>query len=233
MLLGCTLVHAAETSGSARDLSGMWWLEAYTPQLKPMDGSAVPYTPEGKAEADKNAAAIAAGTFNDQAVTMCLLQGLPRAMSSAYPMKIVQHDRSISFIHEQNHAFWHAIIGIEHTPIDEIEPAFMGESVAKWQGNTLVIDSVVFKANSYLDGQGMPHSDELHVVQRLTKINGGKQLEDIMTIEDPVIFTKPWQARLTYEWRPDAKIMEYVCGEPKRALIGDRAKAMPLRWSPL
>lgn len=207
-------------SSDAHNLSGQWWIEHYTPTLTPLDGSPVPYTVAGRAEAASNAAAIRAGKFEDPARTICLLPGLPRAMISAYPMKLVQHDRSITFIHEQTHAFWHAVIGGTRNPDpDSIDPAFMGgESIATWEGDTLVIDSRYFKSKSYLDDRGMPHGDDLHVVQRLSKIDGGKKLEALMTIEDPAIFTKPWTARRTYAWRPDVKIMEYVCGEPKRVL---------------
>lgn len=210
---------AAEMTAS-RDISGMWWIKDYAPALTPMDGSPVPYTAAGKAAAAKNAAAIKAGTFVDPPLTTCLLPGLPRAMISAYPMKIVQHDRSVTFIHEQTHAFWHAVIGIPHAPNpDDIDSAFMGgESVAQWKGDTLVIDTLYFKAKTFLDDRGMPHGDDLHVTQRLRKIAGGKELEAVMTIEDPAMFTKPWQARRTYQWRPDVKLQEYVCGDPKRVL---------------
>lgn len=208
------------SDAAGQDISGMWWIENYSPTLRPADGSAVPYTAAGKAAADKNAAAIKAGTFVDPPLTTCLLPGLPRAMMSAYPMKIVQHDRTVTFIHEQTHAFWHAVVGVPHDPKpDEIDSAFMGgESVGKWDGDALTIDTLYFKPNSYLDDRGMPHSENLHLTQRLRKIDGGKKLEAIMTIEDPTIFTKPWTARRVYQWRPDVKIQEYVCGEPKRVL---------------
>lgn len=207
-------------SATARDLSGMWWIERYEPALTPADGRPVPYTRHGRTLATKNAAAIRAGTFEDPPLTTCLLPGLPRAMLSPYPLKIVQHGRSITFIHEQTHAFWHAIIGVPRNPDpDSVDSAFMGgEAVGQWAGDTLVIESRYFKANSYLDDRGMPHSEDLTVVQRLRRSGDGKHLEALITITDPEIFTRPWTARRNYAWRPDVKLAEYVCGEPKRVL---------------
>ena len=57
------------------------------------------------------------------------------------------------------------------------------------------------------------------MVERFRKINGGTQLEDLITMEDPVTFTRPWTARRVYEWRPDIRLMEYVCEENNRNIV--------------
>ena len=71
---------------------------------------------------------------------------------------------------------------------------------------------------------------QLHLVQRMRKINAGHQLEVLSIIEDPVMFTAPWQFVRTYEFRPDIEIMEYPCGEEHRYLSGDHVLGQRLNW---
>ena len=69
-----------------------------------------------------------------------------------------------------------------------------------------------------LPGTAAPHSDEMHVTERLQKINSGKQLEDVVTIEDSKNYTRPWSARFVYDTHPEVRLEAYVCGETHRNL---------------
>src|SRR4029079_11026963 len=81
----------------------------------------------------------------------------------------------------------------------------------------LVIVTKGFNEKTFIDGNGVPHSDSLHVTERIRKINGGRELEDIATVEDPVMFTKPWSARFVYEQHPELRLdTSYTCGEKHR-----------------
>ncbi len=71
---------------------------------------------------------------------------------------------------------------------------------------------------TFLDNSGAPHTDQLKTLERIRKINGGKELEDVVAIHDPGVFTKDWSARFVYQARPDLRIMDYSCGEKHRDL---------------
>lgn len=226
------LSSAAFAATKARDLHGVWWIENFDPQLLPADGSAIPFTAQGLAQYQKNKAGLASGEVKDTAITRCLPEALPRAMSSAYPFQIVEHGDLVTFIHEANHAFWSVVLNGTHPGEDDVEPSFMGgSSIGRWQGDTLVIDTLGFKPNSFLDLSGIPHGDQLHVVTRLRTLHAGKQLEAIMTLEDAEFFSTPWTVKRTYERRPDVQLMEFVCGESHRYLPGERSKGVILNWS--
>ena len=94
----------------------------------------------------------------------------------------------------------------------------MGDSVARWDGDNLVIDSTNFKSDAiFLDSSGLPASDKLHLVEHIRLKNGGKQLEDEITVDDPSIFTKPWTARRTFDRHDKVEVgVDWVCGEPHR-----------------
>jgi hypothetical protein len=99
----------------------------------------------------------------------------------------------------------------------------MGDGIGRWEGETLIIDSNNFNAKSWLDDSGLPHSEKLHVIERLRLRVGGRMLEDQITIEDPPMFTHPWTVQLVFERQKEVSIQtDWVCGEPHRAPSGTR-----------
>jgi hypothetical protein len=91
----------------------------------------------------------------------------------------------------------------------------MGDSVGHWDGNTLVIDTINFKRPLWLDVDGTPTSNDVHLIQRIRKINeGGAMLEIVTTIDDPEMYAAPWSEVRIYAWRPDKQTFaEYNCEE--------------------
>jgi len=126
---------------------------------------------------------------------MCMPFGLMRSMNAPYPVQIMQSDRYIAFLFEQNTWFHVVPFRAEHTP--DPNPTWFGDSIAKWDGDTLVIDTVDFNGYTRLDTRGNPHSDKLHLVQRFTRTNAG-QIAHTVTIDDPVFYTKPWTNERTW-----------------------------------
>jgi hypothetical protein len=98
----------------------------------------------------------------------------------------------------------------------ELTPYFSGHSVGHWESDTLVAETAGFKDTNFLDSTGAPHSDEMTTVERIRKINAGKQLEAVITIADPQYLTKPFSARFVYDWHPEVQLQTYVCGEEHR-----------------
>jgi hypothetical protein len=88
----------------------------------------------------------------------------------------------------------------------------MGHATGKYDGDALVIDTVGFNDKTWLDPMGLPHSDALHVIERMRRVDHDT-LEDQITIDDPKAYTKPWTATKIFKRKPDWQIQEYVCEE--------------------
>jgi hypothetical protein len=130
----------------------------------------------------------------------CLPAGVPRI--SPFPYKIVQTPKLIVILDEGNvHSYRQFFMdGREHPK--NAEPLWMGHSVAGWEGDTLVVDTVGFNEKTWLNGQGIPHTDKLHVIERFTRPEFGK-LEIEITIEDTGAFTRTHTFRRTHTLMPD------------------------------
>src|SRR6202789_1244099 len=104
----------------------------------------------------------------DDPSARCLLVGVPRITNEPLPIKIIQTKDEITFLYETFHAF--RVIptdGRKHP--DDINPSFLGDSVAHWDGDTLVVDVIGFNDKTWLAGVGTIHSEELHVIERFTR----------------------------------------------------------------
>jgi predicted hotdog family 3-hydroxylacyl-ACP dehydratase len=86
----------------------------------------------------------------------------------------------------------------------------MGASIGRWEGATLVADTLGFNDKTTLDREGYPHSDAMHLVEHIRRVDHDN-LVDLLTVEDPKAYTKPWSATLNFRLRPDWRIMEHVC----------------------
>ena len=94
----------------------------------------------------------------------------------------------------------------EHKP----GPYWVGDSIARWEGDTLVVDTASFNEYTWLNGNGAPHSDALKLTERYRLVEGGKYLEVKVTADDPKVLTKPYTYTRYYE-RTTNEIQEYVC----------------------
>ena len=164
---------------------------------------------------------------HDEPRAMCLPSGFPSGMLYILPIQIVQNPSHIVIIPELQRAA--RIIptdGRAHRT--GIEPTYYGDSVGKWEGDTLVIDSVNFKRwilddYHYTDPTKTRwHSEELHTIERLTR--AGDKLRYQITIDDPKIFTHPFSQDFELTLRPDWEplgLLEYVCEENNRCAGGN------------
>jgi hypothetical protein len=218
------LSSAAEAQKSADsegpDISGVWWASSYSPKIQPIGGGELPFTPAGRTAYEKNMAGLRNGSVEDAARTLCTPDGVPRLLETPYPFQIIQTRGQVTIVYEMNHAI-RLVDMTKPVASDEelsILPYYDGHSAGRWEGNTLVIQTAGFKEQTFIDAYGAPHSDEMHVSERLQKINGGRQLEDVVTIEDPKNYTRPWSARFVYDAHPEVRLEAYVCGETHRNL---------------
>jgi hypothetical protein len=124
-------------------------------------------------------------------------------------MQIVQAPGQVIMLFEYDHFVRRIYTDGRAHDMDQ-GPLWMGDSIGKWEGDTLVADTVSFNDKSLIDRVGHPHSDALHVVERVRRVDQNS-LEIGLTVEDPKAFTKPWNTKLIFESKPDWKIMEQIC----------------------
>jgi hypothetical protein len=198
----------------AADISGMWWVKDRS-EVARLDHDKLPFTPEGAEQYKQNKADIASGKGLAVEHNKCLPPGVPRLMLARYPFQILQRPEQVTFLHEKMHLFRLIYIDKEHPHFDL---SYDGESVGKWDGDTLVVDTTDFKDESVIDKTGIPHSDELHVVERFSTKDRGKTLVDQVTMEDPKTFTQPVTFSIEFAKAPKEELMEDVCtfGPPMR-----------------
>lgn len=94
----------------------------------------------------------------------------------------------------------------------DLGPTWYGHSIGKWDGDTLVVDRVGFNEGTYIQPQGVPHTDMLHIIERFRRPDLG-HLEVEMTFEDAGAYVRPWTRKVAYELQPDHEVDEYVCNE--------------------
>ena len=159
------------------------------------------------------------GTPVAEAATFCRPIGLMRQLDFAWNNQWLMAGE----VNLQVFLEWHEVrtvhLGKNHPK--SLQPTYMGHSVGRWEGETLVVDTIGFNDRTWLDRAGTPHGMQLHLIEHLSKIEGGKVLEDVVTIEDPEFFTRPYSLRLLYSWRPDLRLEQVTCEEAMRANIVD------------
>ena len=141
----------------------------------------------------------------------CFPPGVPRIyiQEPPLPMEIIQIPGRVIELFEYDH-FVRQFYTDGRDHYKDLGPTWMGDSIARWQGDTLVIDTTGFNDKTLLDKIGHPHSDALHVVERIRRVDHNSLVIDI-TIDDPKAYTKTWGGRLSFELKPDWNIMEHIC----------------------
>jgi len=152
----------------------------------------------------------------------CLPQGIVRDDLLSYnPFKIIQTPGVIAILYEVDNMFRQVYTDGRKLPVDP-QPAWVGYSVGKWDGDTLVVDSAGFNDRSWLDAFGHPHSEALRIQERFHRRDFG-HMDLQLTIDDPKMYTRPFTVKVTEVLVPDSDILEYVCeNEPDRAHLPGR-----------
>jgi hypothetical protein len=191
------------------DLNGVW-SAPFTPDISKALGHQPPFTPYG-------AARFAKEDEIDDPLTKCLPIGPARGIQAGImPFQIVQTPSVFTILFENQHTF-----RIIHTdgrshPKD-LDPTWFGDSIGKWEGDTLVVDTVGLDDRTWLDTAGHEHSDQLHLVERFQKVDGNN-INWAVTFEDAKYFTEPWSITLPIA-RQNTEIMSYSCEENEKDRI--------------
>jgi hypothetical protein len=221
VLAGCLLAGStpAQQATSAQDVWGVWWVTKYSPKIELIGGGDIPYNAQGQAAYRKNIAGLKDGSITDEARRVCVPDGIPRILGNPYPFLIIPARGHIVMTYELNHVIRIIIMDQPQVSAEELEIAtyYSGHSVGHWQGDTLVIETAGYNEETFLDATGAPHSDQMATVERIRRISGGKQLEDVVTVTDPDYLIKAFSARFVYDAHPEVRIdADYNCGEPHR-----------------
>ena len=144
----------------------------------------------------------------------CKPTGVPAINTAPIPYKIIQTPRLVLILYEDASTFRQIFLDSRKTVQDAV-PRFMGYSTGRWDGDTLVVDTVGFNDKYWLDRMGHPNSDGLHLIERFRRRDVG-HLDIEMTIDDPKTYTKP----ITYTQKttliPDEDLLEYFCSENEK-----------------
>jgi hypothetical protein len=219
MLAGAAAVFAASVAiaaGAEPNLSGVWWATTYSPKILVAGGGDPPLNAAGKTQYQENKAGLKSGSLVDKARKMCTPDGVPRVMETPYPFELFQVPAGqVTMLHELNHQLRTVALNKPLRSYDDVFPFanYNGYSVGHYEGDTLVVQSNGFNEDTFLDSTGLPHSDEMVTTERIRKI-GNNQLEDVITIHDPKLYTKDWQTRFVYTQRNDLRIEDYSCNDP-------------------
>ena len=170
-----------------------------------VEGNEIPYQPWAAAKKKENGE----NWLTRDPEVKCFMPGIPRATYMPYPLQIVQSSSTILMAYEFTSAS--RVIRM-NSSAKSPAPAWMGWSIGRWEGETLVIEVTDQMEDTWLDRAGNFHSDALRVVERYTAIDKNTLDYDV-TIEDPKVFTRPWKMRmLLYRRREaNAQLMEYKC----------------------
>jgi hypothetical protein len=214
----------AQPAPSAPDISGVWRRSRRPPDnarkytifelAMSITSEEPPMTPWGMAKFKANKPnfgprAVPLSQTNDPAMK-CFPPGVPRIyLMRAEPVEIMQIPGRVVMVFEYDH-FVRQIYTDGRAHAQDPPPSWMGDAIGRWEGDTLVIDTVGFNDISWLDNVGHPHSDQLHVVERVRRADHDTLTIDT-TIDDPKTYTKSWGGHAILELKPDWNLGEMVC----------------------
>jgi hypothetical protein len=234
ILLGGAALAAGDTyqapqiTRSMPDWRGVWVIDP-----NPFDGTDdphrawnPPYTAAFQAKVDAKNAAAASGKSVNLGDINCLPDGMPHMAHNPYPNEFVIGADRVVIINEFQHQV--RIVYTDGRPHQtDPDPSYNGDAIGHWEGDTLVVDTTSLRADtSLITSAGQPHSDKLHLVERIRRVDADF-IEDQITMDDPVAFTRPWVITYRYKHRPDWTLQEFICEDNNRSLATELGGAAP------
>jgi hypothetical protein len=197
------------------DLSGVWIVRDFRVSIVPKEDP--PFQPWARAAYKMRLRDLAKSSHAyegpDTPIETCRIPpGVPRTMLWPLPWEIVQTRDRVIIIYEYQSLVRHIYTdGRKHPKNPDL--TYMGHSIGRYEGDTLVVDTVGFSDKGWLDLFGhLPHTDALHILERIHRIDHDT-LVDEFTVDDTKAYTKPWTAQKSFKFKPDWEIQEYVCME--------------------
>ncbi len=205
---------APRTPEGKPDFSGLWAPGdgKFLPDLA-AGGVEVPFQPWARALYRQRQENHGMGRPSER----CLTHGVTDFDALATPRRIIQTRGMIAVLFESYNHFRQ--IFLDGRPLPKIvQPSYLGYSVGKWEGETLVVDTIGFNDRGWLDDGGHPQTEALHVTERFRRRNFG-HIDLQVTIDDPKAYIRPWTVRLAgLDFLPDQELIESICENEKDAV---------------
>lgn len=179
-----------------------------------VEGGEIPYTQDARAKQQENQADWLAR----DPVVKCYMPGVPRANYMPFPFQIVQSTDHIIMAYEFASA--NRIVYMNQPDFEAPVPSWMGHSLGRFEGDTLVIDVTEQMPDSWLDRSGNHHTEQLKVTERYSHISPNV-LNYEVTLEDPGVYTRPWKMQIPLYRRMEAnaQLLEFKCVEFAEQLL--------------
>jgi hypothetical protein len=197
------------------DLSGIWepnglkYLINFAADLKPTE---VPFQPWAAALYKERIDNHGKDDPNNQ----CLPSAVPEKDAVTSPFKIMQFPGEVVILYESRTIYRQIYTDGRPLPKNP-KPTWNGYSVGHWEGDDFVVESNGFNGKGWLDTNGHPTTDALHVTERFRRHDFG-HMDIQITIDDPKAYTKPWTVTEAFRLLPDTELLEYVCNENNKDL---------------
>ena len=149
---------------------------------------------------------------SDEPHTRCKPSGGPRQFITPYGVEFVEmpeQKRMYIFDIGGPHTFRTIYMDGRLHPKD-LEPSYYGHSVGRWEGDALIVDSIGFNEKFWIDREGEPHTNQLHLIERFSRPNFNT-LQYEVTVDDPGAYTAPWTGGFLLRWSPNTELFEYIC----------------------
>ena len=213
--------QTGEGNGVRPDFSGVW--RTINPPAAPRvnttlrwlpgPGELPEFTPEYKRRYDAIQKSRESGSEETESVARCLPPGMPWFMGAQYGLEIMQARDKITMFSEWMDAYRRIYLDGRKMGAD-FDTAYNGYSTGRWEGDTLVVETINLRAETELDRYGSPHSDKMTIVERMRLVEPNV-LEDVITVTDPAAFTKPWVKSWRYRraMKGNDELHENTCTE--------------------
>jgi hypothetical protein len=217
------------------DLSGLWQTDSAPPKilerlipgatngageeplsqyfiniLSDFEAQEAPLRPAAAAQFQQRAPTFS----NVSPLSHCLPEGMPLVEMAPAPYKIIQTPGLTFMLYERDTTFRQVYTDGRKLP-DDPQPSWLGYSVGKWDGDSLVVDTIGFNDRGWLDARGHTHSEALHLTERFRRLDFG-HMEVQMTIDDPKTYTGPFTIKLKQRLLADSDLLESFCAENEK-----------------
>jgi len=227
--VACGSSTGTTVTASVPDIWGVWMglggVADADPRFRNAPFPSPQFTEWGAAESRRLASPITPGECNPWSPVMFM------GGSGLFPIQILQGPNVIVIHHEaitQPRRIY--TDGRAHPATEELLPSFLGHSIGRWEGDTLVVDTIGTNGrarpiNGYVSGAvtsgvdtapRLPASEQLHVTERIRLVGDGQYLEDEITVDDPKTYLKPWTVKRYWQRRSDIDLQEYACTDNRR-----------------
>ena len=228
-IIACALGHvaAAQDWKTVPPTAADWAAVAKLPDLTgvweaPRGGAPAPAAPQLTPAYAAKKRELDARNTDDTDAANCLPTGMPAVMGHPYPYEFLLTPGQVTIVTEAYMQVRHVYTDGRPLPPDP-DPTFNGTSIGRWQGDTLVVETIGFSPLTTI-ARNIPHSDKMRIVERI-RLSGPDTMTVETTVTDPEVLAAPWTSVRTLARHRDWTIREYICEENNRNFLDAQGKA--------